>query len=178
MISRACLAELVAPTGFFVSAILLRSHVVESPEVANQMTRGLVGPASWPQLLLTVIAFFSVLWAIERVVLFRKQAAPRLPTCDALATPINLHMGVAISFILLYGYLLAVIGFPAATLLYLVGWCRLGGIKSITQVSLIGLLGTTAFLYLFVKLAAMPLERGQGVMVDLSIALYRLLGIY
>ena len=73
MRSGAYLRELSAPAGFFAGAIFLKSHVVESPEMANQMTRGLVGPASWPQLLLLVIAFFSVLWAIERVVLFKKQ---------------------------------------------------------------------------------------------------------
>lgn len=178
MSSGAYLRELSAPAGFFAGAISLRSHVVESPEMANQMTRGLVGPASWPQLLLLVIAFFSVLWAVERVVLFKKQTTPRLATSDALATPINLQMGVAILFILLYGYLLAVIGFPAATLLYLVAWCALGGMRRAIQVSLISLLGTVVFLYLFVKLAAMPLERGQGVMGEFSIALYRLLGIY
>ena len=87
-------------------------------------------------------------------------------------------IGLGVAFILGYGYLLPAIGFAASTLLYLVCWCLLGGMRKPLQIGLISVLGTTILLYLFVKLASMPLDRGQGVMGEASIALYRLLGIY
>lgn len=172
------LRAIAGPVAFVAGALLLRTRVVESPEMAAQMTRGLVGPASWPTILLWVIAAFSLIWAAQRIRKVQTELVPETPSDDALATPFTLKIGAAILLILLYGYLLAVIGFATATLLYIVIWCVLGGIRKPIQIALIGVLGTTTLLYLFVKLAKMPLERGQGIMGEASIALYRLLGIY
>ena len=178
--------QLAAPLAFVVSALLLRSRVVESPEMAAQVTRGLAGPATWPTIMIWAIAVFSFIWMLQRALtVVRAKAYPSKATVlidahpdDALGTPFSLLIVQGIVFILGYGYLLAVIGFAASTLLFLVGWCLLGGVRKPIQVGLIGLLGTTVLLYLFVKLASMPLDRGQGVMGEASIAFYRLLGIY
>jgi putative tricarboxylic transport membrane protein len=45
-------------------------------------------------------------------------------------------------------------------------------------VGLISVLGTIGILYFFVKLSAMPLDRGKGAFEQATVALYRLLGIY
>jgi putative tricarboxylic transport membrane protein len=177
---------LAAPLAFVVGAIGLQSRVVESPEQLAEITRGIVGPATWPVIMMWAIALFGALWALQRIPeVMRARADARkgliredTPSADALSTPFSLAIGLAIVFILLYGYLLAVLGFAASTLIYIIGWCWLGGMRRPLQIGLIGVLGTTALLYLFVKLASMPLNRGQGVMGEASIALYRLMGIY
>lgn len=179
-------SQLTTPLAFVVGAALLRSRVVESPDSVAQVTRGLVGPASWPTLMMWAVAVFGVIWMLQRALAVVKAGAyPSKatnlidpPSEDALGTPFSMLIGLGILFILVYGYLLAEIGFAAATLLYLVCWCLLGGMRKPVQIGLIGLLGTTVLLYLFVKLASVPLDRGQGVMGEASIALYRLLGIY
>ena len=178
--------QIAGPLAFVVGALALRSRVVESPEIADQVTRGLAGPATWPTIMLWAVALFGFIWMLQRALtVVRAKAYPSrataliaAPSDDALGTPFSLLVLLGIVFILTYGYLLAVIGFAASTLLYLVGWCLLGGMRKPLQIGLIGLLGTTFLLYLFVKLASMPLDRGQGVMGEASIALYRLLGIY
>jgi putative tricarboxylic transport membrane protein len=178
--------QLAAPLAFVVGALLLRSHVVASPEMAAQVTRGLVGPSTWPTIMIWAVAMFGALWTLQRTLtVWRTRAYPSkanflldAPTDDALSTPFSMLIGMGVVLILVYGYLLAVVGFAASTLLYLVAWCLLGGMRKPVQIGLIGLLGNTVLLYLFVKLASMPLDRGQGVMGEATIALYRLLGIY
>lgn len=178
--------QLAAPLAFVVGALLLRSRVVESPEMAAQVTRGLAGPATWPTIMIWAVAAFGLIWMLQRILEIARAtsyppdvtAALDAPSEDALGTPFSVLILMGIMFILMYGYLLVAIGFAASTLLYLVAWCLLGGMRKPVQIGLIGLVGTTVLLYLFVKLASMPLDRGQGVMGEASIALYRLLGIY
>jgi putative tricarboxylic transport membrane protein len=180
---------LITPLAFVTIALVLRHYVVESQQLAALVTRGLAGPSTWPDMMLWVIVFFSAVWALQTVVIIvRSKMSPIEPiqpihatqvsSGDAESTPFSLLIALGVLFILLYGYLLAVIGFAAATLLYIVSWCWLGGLRKPLLVSLIGLIGTTVLLYLFVKLASMPLDRGQGVMGEFSIALYRFMGIY
>jgi putative tricarboxylic transport membrane protein len=177
---------LITPLAFVVVALILRYHVVESPQLAALVTRGLAGPSTWPDMMLWVIVFFSAVWALQTaVVIIRSKMstikplpATQVSSSDAESTPFSLLIALGVLFILLYGYLLAVIGFATATLLYIVSWCWLGGLRKPLLVSLIGLIGTTVLLYLFVKLASMPLDRGQGVMGEFSVALYRIMGIY
>jgi putative tricarboxylic transport membrane protein len=178
--------KLITPMAFVGTAWVLMSYVVESPEKAAQVTRGLAGPASWPDIMLWAIILFSGIWVLQTaVVIFRSLISPikpihqtQVPSNDALSTPFSLFIGLGVLCILIYGYLLPVIGFAIATLLYLMTWCVLGGVRKPLVVASIGLLGTTVLLYLFVKLASMPLDRGYGVMGDFSIALYRIMGIY
>lgn len=180
--------QLTGPIAFVAGALLLQFYVVESPEMAAQVTRGLIGPATWPTIMMWVIAVFAFIWMLQRALtVVRASVHPypskataliEAPTDDALSTPFSLLIGLGIVFILTYGYLLPVIGFSASTLFFIVAWCLLGGIRKPLQIGLISVLGTTVLLYLFVKLASMPLDRGQGVMGEASIALYRLLGIY
>ena len=54
----------------------------------------------------------------------------------------------------------------------------LGRVRRPLTVVLVSTLGTAAILYLFVKVSLMPLDRGQGVFEQATIALYRILGIY
>jgi len=177
---------LITPLAFVIIALVLRHYVVESQKLAALVTRGLAGPSTWPDMMLWVIVFFSAIWAIQvAMAILRSNMSPIQPihatqvsASDTESTPFSLLIALGVLFILLYGYLLAILGFATATLLYIVSWCWLGGLRKPLLVSLIGLIGTTVLLYLFVKLASMPLDRGQGVMGEFSVALYRIMGIY
>jgi putative tricarboxylic transport membrane protein len=183
---RSDLQRLISPIAFIVTAWVLKAYVVESPERAAQVTRGLAGPSMWPDMMLWSIIFFGCVWVVQIVVVFFR--ALNLPvesagssyelSSDAQSTPFSIFIGCGVVCILLYGYFIPVIGFALATLLYLIIWCILGGIRKPLLLGPIGLLGTAVLLYLFVKLASMPLDRGQGVIGEFSIALYRMMGIY
>jgi hypothetical protein len=83
-----------------------------------------------------------------------------------------------IALLIAYGYAISAIGFAWATLSFLVAWMALGGSRRPVAILLTSTIGTTALLYLFVKVSLMPLDRGKGVFEHATVALYRVLGIY
>ncbi len=90
----------------------------------------------------------------------------------------NLRATLAIVILVLYGVALPLLGFAFATALFLVVCLGLGGIRKAHVVASVSVIGTVVLLYIFVKVSVMPLERGVPPFGDLTIAVYRLLGIY
>ena len=90
----------------------------------------------------------------------------------------NLKAALGIVLMLGYGAGIPAIGFGPATALCIALLLLLGGMRKPLTIGLVSILGTAALLYLFVKVTAMPLDRGMGYFNDLNIMLYRLLGIY
>ncbi|OIP09671.1 MAG: hypothetical protein AUK49_06850 [Betaproteobacteria bacterium CG2_30_68_42] len=169
-----------APLAFLVTAAVLTRFVTDRPEAAAAMARGIAGPTTWPTIMLYGVVVFALAWTVQRVAqVLRRREGPGL---DSPATPPATAGGarvwLGIALVLAYGFALPVLGFALATLLYLVLWLLLGGVRSPWQISLVSLIGNTVLLYLFVKLALMPLDRGAGWAGDLTIALYRFLHIY
>ena len=80
--------------------------------------------------------------------------------------------------VVLYGVAMIYIGFAFATFLFLVTWFLLGGIGRMLPAVVYSLLGTLATLYLFLKVAYLPLPRGVGYMDSLTVQLYHFLRIY
>ena len=80
--------------------------------------------------------------------------------------------------VVLYGVAMVYIGFALATFLFLVTWFLLGGMGRIRSAVTYSFLGTLATLYLFLKVAYLPLPRGIGFMDTLTVNLYHLLRIY
>jgi putative tricarboxylic transport membrane protein len=168
----------VAPLAFAAAAALLTRFVTDRPEEAAAMARGIAGPTTWPTVMLFAVMVFALVWAVQRVALvLRRQeqgvaAAPPQPVAGGL------RVWLGIVLVLAYGFSLPLLGFALATVAYIVLWLLLGGVRSPWVVSLVSLIGTVALLYLFIKLALMPLDRGVGAIGDFSVWLYRLLGIY
>jgi putative tricarboxylic transport membrane protein len=77
-----------------------------------------------------------------------------------------------------YAFVIPWAGFTAATVVFLLLWLLVGGIRKPLQLFSVTLIGTVVLLYIFVKLALMPLDRGQGIFGEFTIALFRLLGIF
>jgi putative tricarboxylic transport membrane protein len=165
-----------APLAFAAGALLLTRFITDRPEEAAAMARGIAGPTTWPTVMLYAVVVFSLAWAVQRTawVLRRREGSVAAP--PAVAS--GLRVWVGIGLVLAYGFSLAWLGFALGTALYIVLWLLLGGIRSPKLIAAVSLVGTVALLYLFIKLALMPLDRGAGVIGEFSVWLYRLLGIY
>lgn len=142
------------------------------------MTRGIASPTVWPSVMLYGVMLFSLAWIVQKIahVLRAREGSVDIVKPAPTAGTVRVWLGIVL--VLAYGFALPPLGFALATLLYIVLWLRLGGVRSPWQISLLGVLGTTGLLYLFVKLALMPLDRGAGWIGDLTVALYRWLHIY
>lgn len=189
----------VAPGLTLLACLWLYRHLV-GPEVdLEAMTRGRFGPAAWPRFMLAaimlccVLQFARLLWrwlghrrsaaltaagvevgsAEERhIVVNAPQAVPPPDEDPIVAT-------VAIGLIVAYGYLFELAGFVLSTLVFFVAWLLLGGFrKRPLALLLVTVLGTLFNVFLFVKLAGMPLERGHYFFDDITVAIYRVLKIY
>lgn len=173
-----------APLAFAAGAAILTRFVTDRSEEAAAMARGIAGPTTWPTLMLYLVAVFALAWAVQRVALVLRRrersaaeaAAVAVAVSPAVAGGARVWLGIVL--VLAYGFSLPWLGFALATLIYIVLWLLLGGIRKPLQITLISVIGTLVFLYFFVKVALMPLDRGVGAIGEFSVALYRVLGIY
>jgi putative tricarboxylic transport membrane protein len=168
-----------APLCFAAAALLLSRFITDRPEEIDAMARGIAGPTTWPTVMLYAVVVFALAWAVQRAaqVLRRREGLGAAPA-SAPEVAGGLRVWVGIALVLVYGFSLAWLGFALGTVLYIVLWLLLGGIRSPRLIAAVSLVGTVAMLYLFIKLALMPLDRGAGVIGEFSVWLYRLLGIY
>lgn len=90
----------------------------------------------------------------------------------------NRKMALALLGIVLYGVALPFIGFAFATVALIVYWLIMDGLRKPATVALTAVLGTIGLLYLFVKVTYAPLPRGEWIFDDMTVAIYRGLGIF
>jgi putative tricarboxylic transport membrane protein len=175
---------LIPPALFMISAAVLLRFVAENPEMANAMARGIAGPTTWPRFMLYAVIISSAAWLLLdlRLAIHEYRIHQKFPTrSDRVADKagpeggVDLRIWIGLMVIIAYGSLIPVIGFMFASLLYIAVWMLLGGIRKPIQISLVSLIGTVIMLYVFVKLALMPLDRGMGIIGEITISIYRLL---
>ncbi|MBK6402781.1 MAG: tripartite tricarboxylate transporter TctB family protein [Rhodocyclaceae bacterium] len=181
---RAVIAELIG-----IGTIVLGRLIVDDPQMVESMARGLATPMTWPRLMLSGAGLCAIGWAIEEgwkafhfvqapsaaeeamefgdVGFEEESAAPPL-------LPIALGLGLALA----YAFVIPWLGFTLATVIFLLLWFLIGGIRRPVKLLSVTLIGTGVLLFVFVKVALMPLDRGTGVFGEFTIALFRLLGIY
>lgn len=87
---------------------------------------------------------------------------------------------MVLGFLGIFGYGVATtyIGFAFATFFVIVYWLLISGQRRALPILLTSSIATLAILYIFLKLAYMPLPKGVGVFHDLTIGLYRALGLF
>ena len=185
---RETLVRMLAPVLFIAGAIFLIGFVDENPARTAEMTRGTFGPTAWPSYMLYAVIFFASGWLLQDVLaaLWKARAARRTAAgSDSGETSrpsagkvLEVRVLLAIGVIAAYGYLIPVIGFAFATLLFFLVWFVLGGIRKPKLIGIVSVAGTVFMLYLFVKLASMPLARGEGVFAEWTIALYQFLKVF
>lgn len=147
------------------------------------MTRGIAGPGTWPKVMLYGAAICAALIAVRNVVALAGKAAAPAAAAAPGEVPAegeydDIRLGIGIALIAGYGAAMGFVGMPLATMLFVAGWLVLGNLRRPLTILLVSTLGTAAILYLFVKVSLMPLDRGKGVFEQVTIALYRMLGIY
>jgi putative tricarboxylic transport membrane protein len=167
------------------------------------ISRGVVGPTTWPKAMMLCIIACAVVLLVRNVLTGRMssqrpEAEPSTPpnAFQVLATTgsadsfeelprevlpeeySNFKAALGILLILGYGAGIPTIGFGPATALCIALLLLIGGMRKPVTIGLVSIVGTAALLYLFVKVTAMPLDRGMGYFNDLNLMLYRLIGIY
>jgi len=144
---------------------------------------GQLGPGFWPRLALVgfglaCLTRVAALWWTAR----RPAVAP-VPGPAATAgdqpTPIQgAKLTGAIALIVLYVVATPLLGFALATAAFIVGFLVLAGMRSPAAVAANAIVGTVGLLYVFVRVVYLPLPKGVGAIEDVTIALYRALGIF
>ena len=132
------------------------------------------GPASWPRIMLLGLFLSGIIWGVVRWY----SAYGSSGDGEAASQQDTLKLTGGVMAVGLYGSAMVYIGFPFATFLFLIAWFVLGGMRRPVPVLACSTLGTLAMLYLFLKVAYLPLPRGIGYMDTLTVNVYRTLGIF
>lgn len=178
---------LISPAFFVIVGTIMLGYVAENPEQADAMARGIAGPITWPKTMLYAVIFFAAVWLILdlRLVMHEYRAHQKYPAkvssakaSSTAATESDLRIWIGLAIIVAYGFLIPVLGFTIATFLYIIVWLLLGGVRKPILISLVSLIGTIVMLYVFVKLALMPLDRGQGVFGEITLSIYQFLKLF
>jgi putative tricarboxylic transport membrane protein len=161
------------------AALLLPAFMMQS----DRPFRGAgLGPAAWPNVMLALLAGFAALWVVQELWAWRRNrgsdpaAAPSAGEDEEVYSYRKAALGLLL--IVAFGWLLPIVGFPIATVAFIVLWCTLGGVRNPLVVVPVSLIGTVALLWLFMGAALMPLPRGRGALDQFSVGLLQALGIY
>jgi len=168
----------------FAVLLLVLSSVIAlwfvAPVVSGEMfDRGGIAPTTWPRIVLFGLALCGLILLtaeLKRLLSAKGATSPEV----ALNAPQFSARQACLGISLLVAYVVAIplIGFALATCAFLCVWLWAGGVHKISTVLLVSLIGTTSLLYIFVKVSHLPLDRGAGAFDQVTVALYRALGIY
>ena len=138
-----------------------------------------LGPRFWPRLCL---AAMLVLTALDAALAFWATRRPS-SAIDEAAAPARAPESMALLFaglllVIAYAVATVVVGFPLATMTFLVTFSYLGGYRHVPSLLVIAFATTLALLYIFVYLVYVSLPLGVSPFLEMNVALYRLLGIF
>ena len=161
----------------FVAALVLllvlnaQTHFRSAPDE--------LGPRFWPRLCL---AAMLVLTALDAALAFWATRRPS-SAIDEAAAPARAPESMALLFaglllVIAYAVATVVVGFPLATMIFLVTFSYLGGYRHVLSLLVIAFATTLALLYIFVYLVYVSLPLGLSPFLEMNVALYRLLGIF
>lgn len=131
---------------------------------------GGLGPAFWPKLLLVLLMAFSLGVAIN---VFRKVKKGLLPAAAAVTLDSGkIQLFSAMGLIVLYIFLMKIIGFLVLTPFVMIAFMYLLGEKSKVWIYTIPFALTLGIVLLFTKVMYVPLPRGIGIFLSISHLLY------
>ncbi|MCX7146142.1 MAG: tripartite tricarboxylate transporter TctB family protein [Sulfuritalea sp.] len=148
-----------------------------------------LGPAFWPRLILGLaicVCVFEIGFRqftdmegmsglLAQVTSEMERVEGEVEEEPGEANPLRLISGVILT--LLYVWVMPLIGFTIATLLYTALFIRMGGYRKLGVTAVVSVLGTLLLVFLFMKVVYVSLPLGKGVFGEISIALLPLLGI-
>jgi len=178
------LLRCAASLGTAIAAAVVARYYIAPGVDLEGMSRGVAGPGTWPKFVLYGAAICAGLIFVRSVAALWRSGgaaaeAPRpAEEGDGAGEHDDVRLAIAIALIVGYGLAIGLVGMAWATIAFVAAWLVLGRVRRPLTVVLVSTVGTAAILYLFVKVSMMPLDRGQGVFEQATIALYRILGIY
>jgi putative tricarboxylic transport membrane protein len=144
----------------------------------REIRGGGVGPTAWPRVMLLAITVLAVVWMVQEWLGWRRGLGAGISAVPEEGAYSMTKAAAGLVLVVLYGWLLPIVGFPVATTGFMAAWCYLGGIRNPVALLAVPLGGTAALLWMFMGVATMPLPRGTGAFDRASIALLQMLGIY
>lgn len=138
-------------------------------------TPGQLGPAFWPKTTLILLMIGCGIKALEIFFSLRKEAEQGEESPPPAVNYIKLSTMIAL--VILVVAAMDAIGFLLANFLFLIFFMRLTGVRKKISLLLTSALGTILLLYLFVKVVYLTLPKGRWFFEDLTIFIYRILGI-
>ena len=151
-------------------ALNAQTHFRSAPEE--------LGPRFWPRLCL---AAMLVLTAFDAALAFWPTRRPSVAIDEAASARAPASLALLFAGLLLviaYAVATIVVGFPLATMGFLVAFSYLGGYRHMPSLLAIAFGTTLALLYIFVYLVYVSLPLGLDPFLEMNVALYRLLGIF
>lgn len=161
-------------------------------QISFQRAPGRIGPDAWPKAIL-ILTMIVCVYEIVRTVIFDKErkeaeglldiieeesAEDHTKDIDEDPPPTYKHLLIGgIGLTVGYVWLFNVLGFFLDTLLYLVLFMVIGRYRKPGVVLASGLIGSLAFMFVFMKIVYVSLPIGQAPFSVVSLALMRLMGI-
>jgi hypothetical protein len=164
-----------------VAAFLFR----ETGAFAALGREGQLSPAFWPRAILTLLMVVCALEVLRVAFFFRPQEPSAVPHSAAPLPnaedeepryPMLLLGGIAITVLYVPG--MQYIGFFLATMLYLAAFMYIGRFRRPVVVALTSVLGSLAFLVIFMKVVYVSLPLGAGPFRQFSVWALAALGIH
>lgn len=168
MATRARVAALVA--GVLGSGLLFAS----TWSLDAMVPRGQLGPAFWPRMVLIGLALACLLKLREE-----RRAGPGGAAAPGILPRVSASR-LALGMACILGYVITAprLGFPLATVAFIVAFMVVAGARGARGIAATAVLGTVILLYTFIKLVYLPFPKGDGPFEWLTLALYRALGIF
>jgi len=142
---------------------------------------GQLGPDVWPKAILAIAMLVCVLEIAWRLfepasAVLKKEIPAEEAQQEAPRLPHLLAAGIGLS--LLYVGTLELLGFFLATAAYLALFMAIGRYRRWAVVAATSLLGSLAFVFVFMRVVYVSLPLGRGPFQQVSIWIFRLLGIH
>jgi putative tricarboxylic transport membrane protein len=158
-----------------LSGVVLAAALWPATRSLSDLAReGGLGPGFWPRLALLGLALGCLAKAAEEW----RRAHPGAATGEGPEPISTAKLLGGIALIVAYAALAPVLGFPLATVAFIVAFMALAGMRSAAGLATSAVLGTVILVYVFVKAVYLPLPKGDGPFEGFTLALYRALGIF
>lgn len=147
---------------------------------------GNLGPAFWPRAVLVLLMIVCAAEMVRVAFFFRPESTAPVPHSaaplpnaddeDGVRYPALLFGGIAIT--VLYVPAMEALGFFLATILYLAAFMWIGRFRRPWVIAITSVVGTTAFVYVFMKIVYVSLPLGAGPFRQFSAWVLAALGVH
>jgi putative tricarboxylic transport membrane protein len=164
-----------------LAAGLILYHMSENFEFEE--SSGRIGPGAWPKLIL-VLLLASALWGVVSSALKAGKPVERDPVSDeteALTRPPEIYpslVWLAVGATLGYLFIMPMIGFFLATIIYSFVLMYLGHYRRPVHVTLLSVAIAFAFMFMFMRVVYVALPPGIAPFDGLSYALMAAMGVH